>query len=533
MVELAEAGARKLKLAAILHADVAGFSRLMGNDEAGTHRALGELRRAVDPLIAAHEGRIVGTAGDSLLADFSSVVDALACAVAMQDASRAINENVPPNRRLELRIGVNLGEVIVDGDNIFGNGVNIAQRLETLARPGAICISQTVYEQVRGRLELDYRPLGTHRVKNIAAPVRAYEVGGANRHGHPSRRFLLVGVGAAAVVLVFLVGWALLSLAGRDLRLHGASSPAAAITGFASSPAGVAVLPFRNLTGDSARDSTADGINEDVTAALGHFPELVVAARSASSQVERRNLAPAEIGRLLDARYLLEGNLRRDGDRLRFNAELTEAATGRHIGSEAYDPEGKDAAIAPDIAGATAAKLTRFEQERVLSKPLDSLTAYETVVRGRVVLSHATRSANDEAVKLLERAIVLDPNYAPAYAALAEAYWISVVSGWTEFRMEDTEKAEQLAQKALALAPNTTSAYRLLAVIASARQRYDLALAHVDRALQINPNDAENDLMRGQILLASGRPDEAVAWLERALRLDGANGFGAFQLGET
>src|SRR5438552_9906878 len=171
------AASRNRKLAAILHADVVGFSRLMGEDEAGTQQALGKLRRAVDPLIAAHGGRIVGTAGDSLLADFSSVVDALSCAVEMQRAALAINEPIPPQRRLELRIGVNLGDVIVDGDDIFGDGVNIAARLEALAQPGTICISHTVYDQVRTKLDLDSRPLGSHRVKNIAEPIRAYAVG--------------------------------------------------------------------------------------------------------------------------------------------------------------------------------------------------------------------------------------------------------------------------------------------------------------------------------------------------------------------
>src|SRR5438067_2366547 len=179
MATILEPSSRKRKLAAILHADVVGFSRLMGEDEAGTHQALGRLRGAVGPLIAMHGGRIVGTAGDSLLADFSSVVDALNCAVEMQRTSRAINDVVPPQRRLELRIGLNLGDVIVDGDDIFGDGVNIAARLEALAEPGTVCISQTVYDQVRNKLDLDYRPLGSHRVKNIAEPVRAYAVGDA------------------------------------------------------------------------------------------------------------------------------------------------------------------------------------------------------------------------------------------------------------------------------------------------------------------------------------------------------------------
>src|ERR1700732_4926444 len=220
-----ESPSRKRKLAAILHADVVGFSRLMGEDEGGTHHALGELRRAVDPLITAHGGRIVGTAGDSLLADFSSVVDALNCAVEMQRAARGINDPIPPERRLELRIGVNLGDVIVDGGNIFGDGVNIAVRLEGLARPGTICISPRFYAQARNKLDLDYRPLGSHRVKNIAEPVRAYAVGVPTATPRPRRlrRALAAGAGAAALVVAGLTAWALYVGAGRELLGLGAA----------------------------------------------------------------------------------------------------------------------------------------------------------------------------------------------------------------------------------------------------------------------------------------------------------------------
>src|SRR5215472_2880951 len=211
MADILEAGTRKRKLAAILHADVVGFSRLMGQDEAGTHQALGELRRAVDPLITTYGGRIVGTAGDSLLAEFSSVVDAVNCAVEMQRASRGINDSIPPERRLELRIGVNLGDVIVDGDDIFGDGVNIAARIEALAKPGTVCISQTVYEHVRNKLDLDYRPLGSHRVKNITEPVRAYAVGvsAAPCRAGKRRRPLVAAAVTPGLIVAGLVAWAL------------------------------------------------------------------------------------------------------------------------------------------------------------------------------------------------------------------------------------------------------------------------------------------------------------------------------------
>ena len=529
-----ETASRKRKLAAILHADVAGFSRLMGEDETGTHQALGELRRAVDPLITAH-GRIVGTAGDSVLADFSSVVDALNCAVEMQRASRAINDPIPPERRLELRIGVNLGDVIVDGDDIFGDGVNIAARLEALAQPGTVCISQTVFDQVRNKLDLDYRPLGAHRVKNIAEPIRAYAVGLPVVAPRPRKgwRPLAAAAGAAALAAAGLfawvfyagVGWERIGLSAptKPVEVAGLAAPAR----LAGHPS-VAALPFKNLSGDASQDYFSDGITEDVITALGRFSNLLVIAKSASFPFKSSNASPAEIGRLLDARYLLDGSVRRAGDRVRVNAELTEAATGRNVWSQAYDDEAKDIfSVQEDIArrvvGAAAVKLTRFERERVLTKPTENLAAYEYVLRAREFLSHATRDKNDEAATLFQRAIDLDPNYAAAYAALGGSHFEAVVSGWTEFREDELEQAETLAQKALALDPATTSAYRLLAFINMYKRRYDLALGQVDHALDINPSDADIYQQRGTILVWSGKAAEGLPWLEGALRLDRAH----------
>lgn len=535
MANILESASRKRKLAAILHADVVGYSRLMGEDEVGTHQALGELRRAVDPLIAAHGGRIVGTAGDSVLADFSSVVDALSCAVEMQQASRVVNDPIPPERRLELRIGVNLGDVIVDGDDIFGDGVNIAARLEALAQPGTVCISQTVYDHVRNKLDLDYRPLGAHRVKNIAEPVRAYAVGVATAapRRRRKRQPFIAGAAIIALMIAGLGAWEVYSGAGRGLLGLGSAPKAVDVAGLAapSRLAGrtsVAVLPFKNLSGDPGQDYFSDGITEDVIGALGRFSNLLVAAKSASFQFKGRDIAPAEIGRALDARYLLGGSVRRSGDRVRVSVELTDAESGRHLWSETYDAEPKDIfAVQDDIArrvvGAAAAKLTGFEQERVLAKPTSSLAAYEYLLRGRDRTVTATREQNDVSREMFQRAIDLDPTYAAAYAALGGTYFDAVVSGWTEFRDEGVERAEGLAQKALALDPATTSAYRLLAAAHLYRGHHDLALGQIDRALEINPSDAESYAYRGYILVYAGKSGEAVPWLEAALRFDRAN----------
>jgi adenylate cyclase len=536
------ASSRKRKLAAILHADVVAFSRLMGEDEAGTHQALGRLRRAIDPLIAAQGGRIVGTAGDSVLADFSSVVDALNCALEMQRTAHAINDPIPPERRLELRIGVNLGDVIVDGDDIFGDGVNIAARLQALAKPGTVCISQTVYEHVGKKLDFRYRPLGSHRVKNIAEPVRAYAVEGATTAPRRRRRRwpISVAAGGAAMAVVGFSVWALQTDASRHLFEFGTTAKPVEVATLAS-PArlearpSVAVLPFKNMSGDAVHDSFSDGITEDVIAALGRFSNLLVISKSSSFPFKDSNIAPAEIGRLLNARYLLDGSIRRTGNRVRVGVQLTEASTGRLVWSETYDAEIDDIfavqdTIAKRVVGAAAVGLTRFEQERVLAKPTGNLAAYEYVLRGRGELSHDTSDSNDKAIEFFQRAIELDPNYADAYAALAGAYYEAVVSGWSEFRAEELERAEALAKKALALDPATTRAYRLLGLINLSRKRYDLALEQIDRALEYNPSDADSFAYRGAILVWAGRAADALPWLEGALRFDRSNGFAATRL---
>ncbi|WP_035662231.1 adenylate/guanylate cyclase domain-containing protein [Bradyrhizobium sp. Ec3.3] len=542
MAKILELGVRNRKLAAILHADVVGFSRLMGLDEAGTHRVLGELRRAIDPLIASYGGRIVGTAGDSLLADFPSVVDALNCAIEIQLASRTINDPIPPDRRLELRIGVNLGDVIVDGGDIFGDGVNIAARLQALARPGTVCISHTVYEQVRNKVDLDYHPLGSHRVKNIAEPVRAYAVGVSAVPGRTGKQrgLLAAAAGVCGLVVAGLVAWTLYTGAGRDLMGLTAPKPVevaglAAPHRLAGRPS-VAVLPFKNLSTDAGQDFFSAGITEDVITALGRFSNLLVVAKSASLQLKDRNLSPAEIGRLLDVRYLLEGSIRRAGDRVRVNVELTEAATARNVWSEAYDAEVKDIfAVQEDIArrvvGAAAVKLTRFERDRALAKPTESLAAYEYVLRGREHLSRATRDSNDEAQDMFQRAIDIDPSYAEAYAELGLTLCEAVASGWTQFVGDDLARAETLAQKALSLDSASTSGYRLLAEVHLARRNFDLALGQIDRALEINPSNAESFVRRGEILVWAGRATEALPWLEGALRLDSTNARATFLLG--
>jgi adenylate cyclase len=523
--------AHQRKLAAILFADVVGYSRLMGENETATYDALKRLRRAIDPLIAGHAGRIVSTAGDGLLADFGSVVDALSCAVEMQRAAGDLNAASPPDRHLQLRIGVNLGDVIVADDNdLYGDGINIAARLQALASPGGICLSQTVYEEVKNKLDLDYRSLGAHRVKNIAEPVRVYAVGATA----PAAVRLLArwrGLIAVAVAGIAIAAGLVVVVFDRSPQSSAVGAAVAApVVATLAVPARlaertpVAVLPFKNLSPDAGQDFLSDGITEDIINALGRFSNLLVAAKSASLQFKGRNISPEEVGRTLNVRYLVDGSIRKSGEKIRVSVEVTEAATGFHLWSDVYNAELKDIFTVQDeitqrIVGAAAVKLTRLERERVQRKPTANLAAYEYVLRGRADLTNPTRAANHEARELFQRAIDLDPNYAAAYAALGAVHHEAAVSGWTEFPDDEVGRAEALAKKALALDPATTKAYLLLANIGMYRKDYDRALAQVDQALAINPSDVECYQMRGHILQWWGKAAEAIPWLEGAQRL--------------
>jgi TolB-like protein/Tfp pilus assembly protein PilF len=399
-----------------------------------------------------------------------------------------------------------------------------------------------VFEQVRNKLNLDYQFLGSQRVKNIAEPVRAYLVETAlTASARAKVRWPpLIAAGTTAVTVVTLAAWILHAGGGRLMTAFGlAPEPADVATlaepvHLAGRPS-VAVLPFRNLSTDSGHDFFSDGITEDVITALSRFSKLLIISKSASFPFRDSNASPADIGRALGARYLLAGSIRRAENRVRVSVELTEAATGRLVWSDTYDAEVDDIfavqeKIAKHVVGAAAVKLTRFEEERALAKPTGSLAAYEYVLRGREVFSQETPDDNDEAMQLFQHAIDLDPNYAEAYAALAKSHYYAVISGWAQFREEELKQAEALALKALAIDPATTRAYNVLAQIQLYRKHYDLALAQVDRALEINPSDAESYRDRGAYLVFAGRAAEGLTWLESALRFDPADGFAAARL---
>jgi TolB-like protein/Tfp pilus assembly protein PilF len=462
--------------------------------------------------------------------------------------------------------GSNIGDAIGDETDLHGEAVNVAARLQAECPAGGICVSRAVRDHVHGRLDLAFEGLGALTLKNIARPVEAFllkldvdDRPPASRrvdnitepvHTDPKaamvkpsrlRRWsLIVTAGITAIVLAGLVVWTLHLGGGRALFRAGSADGAVEVATLASPDrlAGrpsVAVLPFKNLSTDAGQDFFSDGISEDIITALGRFSNLLVISKSASFPFKGSNASPAQIGQLLGARYLLGGSIRRAGNRVRVDAELTEAATGRLVWSDTYDAELDDIfavqdTIAKRVVGAAAVKLTRFEQDRAQAKPTRNLAAYEYVLRGREALSHETRDDNDEASELFQRAIDLDPSYADAYAALGGSYYGAVVSGWSEFRTEELEHAEALAQKALTLDPTTTRAYRVLSLINLYRKRYDLALAQIDRAFETNPSEAENYAYRGAILAWAGRPAEALPWLEGALRFDRANGFAAARL---
>jgi len=501
------------KLAAILAADVQGYSRLMNADEVGTLRLLTTYREVADALIDHHRGRIVGTAGDSILAEFASAVDAVQCAVDIQQALNTKNADLPLERRMEFRIGINVGDVIVEGPQIYGDGVNIAARLEGLAKPGGIWLSATVYDQVKNKVALSYEYLGEQAVKNIAEPVRVWQV----HVGESGRRSPAFEGGSRRGSTAHHAG-AHPSLGLQDSTL----SPQAQLA--VPDKPSIAVLPFINLSNDPEQEYFSDGITEDLITDLSKLSGLFVIARNSTFVYKGKRAKVQEVSKGLGVQYVLEGSVRKVSNRVRITAQLVDATTGHHLWAERYDRELQDIFALQDeishkIVFALRVKLTEEEQERFRHSPTDNLEAYDAFLRGGEYYSRATQEANAQARQLFEQAIALDPQYSAAYALLGLTHWLEWMYQWSQ-NPQTLEQAFDLAQKAVDLDDSLPLAHMLLGRACLAKKQLERALAETERAIALDPNDADGHAHLAALLNFAGRPKEAIGSLEKAMRLN-------------
>ena len=476
------------KLVAILAADVVGYSRLMEVDEPGTLARLKTHRlELVDPAIARHRGRIIKTSGDGLLVEFQSVVGAVECASEIQTGMGRRNADLSPARAIQFRIGINLGDVIVDGDDIFGDGVNVAARLEGLADPGGICVSAAVREQVGGRLDTRFEDLGEQSVKNIARPIHVYRV----------------AVPAAGA----------------------APSDAGAGAGSAGAKPSLAVLPFSNMSGDPEQEFFADGLTEDINTELSRFRELLVISRNSVFVHKGKAVRVQEVAREFGVDYVVEGSVRKAGDRVRVTVQLIDAETDAHIWAERYDRELKDIfAIQDEVSAAVVATVSgRVEaaaHERVARKPTENMAAYECVLAGKILHHRSGREANAEAQRLLDRALALDPNYAHAHAWKGCVIGQSWIHGWAPDGELALKQVRQELETALALDDNDPDVHRVLAALSLTFENHDKAAYHQQRALSLNPNNDLIVVQQGELLTWLGRAEEGIDWIRRAMRLN-------------
>ena len=479
------------RLAAVLAADVAGYSRLMGVDEEGTLARLKEIRKTiVDPMIAAHRGRIVKTTGDGVLVDFVSAVDAARCSVEIQRGMAAQNADVPPDIRIEYRIGIHIGDIIIDENDIFGDGVNIAARLEGVAEPGGVCISDDAQRQIRGKVDMTFDDIGPKNLKNIVEPVRA---------------------------------WRLRRSGGGTNALIKSPSESASPLALPDKPS-IAVLAFQNMSGDPDQEYFADGIVEDIITALARMPWFFVVARNSSFTYKSRAVDLKLVGRDLGVRYILEGSVRNAGNRVRVTGQLIDAVTGTHLWAERFDGNLKDVFDLQDqmtsgIVAALTPKLEQAEIERAKRKPTESLTAYDYYMRGLTCFHRGSRQSLIDALQMFDRAIELDPGFASAYGM---ASWCCIIrnnNGW----LPDTEveRLTSLARKAGRLGKDDPIALGVSGVVL-AQIEGDLTAgsALLDRALMLGPSLAAVWHLSGWVRLYLGQAKNAIEHMKRALRLN-------------
>ncbi|MBV8090855.1 MAG: adenylate/guanylate cyclase domain-containing protein [Alphaproteobacteria bacterium] len=480
------------RLEAILVADVAGYSRLMGVNEEGTLAALKAIRREVgDPKVKAHRGRIVKTIGDGLLIEFASVVDAVRCAVEVQREMAERNADVPPDRRIEFRIGINVGDIIKDGRDIYGDGVNVAARLEALAEPGGICVSRVVRDQVRDKLAFSFEDMGEQRVKNIARPVHVHRIVLGERPASPE-------------------------------PAKGASTKSA--LALPDKPS-IAVLAFQNMSGDPEQEYFADGMVEEIITALSRVRWLFVIARNSSFTYKGQAIDVKQVGRELGVRYVLEGSVRKAGGRLRIAAQLIDAISGTHIWADRFDGSLKDVfelqdQVASSVVGAIEPALQAVETARSASRPTNDLTAYDLYLRAwHNVLSYE-KGRIDQALDLLERAAARDPGYGPALALAAYCHQQLQISGWAEDHEANRRTAIDLARRAVQVATDDPAVLgRAALVLGYFGEDIDAALALIDRALALNPSSARAWYWSGILRLYAGRLGLSIEHFNSSLRL--------------
>jgi len=473
----------KRKLAAILSADVKGYSRLMEESEVETLKILSAYFQIMTNLIQKHQGKVVNIAGDNLLADFQSVVDAVQCGLEIQKELGAKNAELAEDRRVEFRIGINLGDVIREGENIYGDGVNMAERVQSLADGGGICISGSAHEQVENKVAVNFEYLGEHIVKNITRPVRVYRV--------------ITQPGIAYEM---------------DKKLEFPEKPS------------IAVLPFANMSGDPEQEYFSDGITEDLITDLYKISGLFVIARHSAFTYKGKAVKVQEVGRELGVRYVLEGSVRKAGSRLRITAQLVDTLMGGHLWAERYDRDLKDVFALQDevtqkIVESLAVRLTKREEDRLARKYTDNLEAYDLVLRGLELYFRLTQEANVNAREIFQKVIDLDPQYALAHSRLGWTYLRGWSLGWTQSR-DSLERASELAQRAIALDDSLSDGHALLAETYLWKKQHDDAIAEAEKAVILDPSNAERMVDLGNILDWAGRPEEGIGWIKKGMRFN-------------
>ena len=472
------------KLTAILSADVKGYSRLMGEDEVGTVQLLKEYREIMAQFIQQHRGRVVDSPGDNLLAEFASVVDATECAVKVQEKLNSLNSDLPENKRMEFRIGINLGDVIEDGARIYGDGINIAARVEGLADGGGICVSGSVFDQIEGKTPLNYEYLGEQTVKNIKKPVRVYRINVKSEK-----------------IFVF----------EREPELPDKPS--------------IAVLPFENMSGDPTKEYFSDGLTEEIITGLSKIPSLFVIARNSTFTYKGKPVKVQQVSRELGVKYVLEGSVRSAGERVRITAQLIDGMTGQHLWAERYDRQMKDIfAIQDDIAMkimiAMQVKLTAGEDAFLGAKGTDNLEAYFLFLQAIAYFYEFSKDSNILSRKKLEQAIALEPDYATAHGWLAGTYIVALWFSWDKSPQQSMAKAVEHTQRCLALDDSNADAFSIAGALYLVQRQWDKAIAAGKRSVELSPNSADNHARFAMTLKSVGKVNEAIAMIEKAIRLN-------------